>query len=366
LKKRNNIFSILILFFSLSTFAQNQKIIIDTPVNDTKKEYPKENSENLASAYFKQGITQSIVFQNFNLGVESFTKSIELNPNQSLAYYNRGYAYMKLDQISLAIQDLQKSIELDDLNKRAHLNLGKCYTLINQESKAISEYKKSISIDSNYSPAYYNLGISYDYNEEYQASIENYNRAVMIEPDRSEYYFNRGLVKQKISNLEGALSDFNISAQMNNSDAEVHFAIGFTYLNMGNTVEAKKAFNTTLKKDSTYWDAYFNRALIDLQDLYFADAERDLQIYCENNQADPLGFFYLGKSENDLGDYYKAMDSFKKSVELNPDFAWANYYLGYIMINKFGKFEGCEYLKVALEKDIQEAQSIFKIACENQ
>ena len=62
---------------------------------------------------------------------------------------------------------------------------------------------------------------------------------------------------------------------------------------------------------------------------------------------------------------YFAMEDFKKSVELMPDMGWANYYYGYIMINSFGKFEGCTYLEKAFELGVDEAERTIKLACVN-
>lgn len=344
-------------------YGQNN-LKIDVTVGK-ENSMPGENSTNVADAYFKQGITQTMVFQNFQLGVESFSKSIELNPDNPLTYYNRGYAYMKLNKFDKAIEDLDKSIIMDPENKRAYLNLGKCYAIKGDHNLAVSEYKRCLEYDEDYASAYYNMGLSYNHLKQFENALKAYDQSIKLDPDRSTYYFNRGIVKQELRKLSSALDDFHMAAKLDNKDAEVHFAIGFTYLNLGENAKAKLAFQDAIESDSTYWDAYFNRGLISMQELDFTTALNDIEIYCSNNNSDPLGFFYKGKAEMELENYYSAMDDFKRSVELDPDFNWANYYLGYIMINSFGKFEGCDYLRVAAAGGIKEAQNTIDIACKS-
>ena len=94
---------------ALNLWAQNDPIKIETKVEEPPKQIPKEDSISLANAYFKKGITQSLLYQNYKEGILSFTKSINLNPQNATAYYNRGYAFMKVNELNEAIEDFEKS-----------------------------------------------------------------------------------------------------------------------------------------------------------------------------------------------------------------------------------------------------------------
>lgn len=356
-----------ILFFILlgiAAYGQSEKIEIALPLNN-ENEIPHEDSASLAEAYFKKGITLSLVYQNFNEGIVSFTLAIGLNPDNPLAYYNRGYAYMKTAQYQKAINDLEKSLKLEPENYRAYLNLGKCYTSLKQYDNAIGIYREGSGIKNDYAPMYFNAGIAFHKSGRFQESIEAYDKAIKLDGAKAKYYFNRGLAKQEILNPKAGIEDIQIAANMEPDNKTMHYALGFSHLNLGQSAEALASFSRVIEIDSTYWRAYFNRALIHMEILDFESAIKDLRIYTKNNPDDPQGYFYAGKSEMELNAFYQAMTFFEKAVELDPEFGWANYYLGYVMINSFGKFEGCEYLEKALEKGIDEARRTLRIACVN-
>ncbi len=346
-------------------WAQNGDITIDTKVQEPPKVMPGEDSLSLANAYFKKGITQSLLYQNYKEGINSFTKSIGLYPENSTAYYNRGYAYMKLNLLDEAISDFNKSVDLNSKNKKAYLNLGKCWTLKDDQNKAIETYGKALALDSNYAAVHYNLGISFGAIGEKEKALNSYTAAIKNDPDKSNYYFNRAMLRQELGDMKYALEDFQMASKLDPDDPNILFAMGFLYLNQQNAVGAIESFNSTIDMDSSYWNAYFNRGLIFLEQLDFEKATVDLNIYTENIKDDPFGFFYAGKANMEMGDMYLAMEDFESSVKLNPDFGWSNYYLGYIMINSFGKFEGCTYLEKAKALGVEEAERTIKLACIN-
>ena len=61
--------------------------------------------------------------------IASYTKAIELNPDDDDAYYNRGWAYGKLEQYDKAIDDYTKSIQLNPDESDAYNNRGWAYSL---------------------------------------------------------------------------------------------------------------------------------------------------------------------------------------------------------------------------------------------
>ena len=55
-----------------------------------------------------------ILLDNYKKAVEPLTKSIEINPENSSAYYNRGFVYYKLKDLKKSKQDLKKANEINN------------------------------------------------------------------------------------------------------------------------------------------------------------------------------------------------------------------------------------------------------------
>ncbi|MDP7085880.1 MAG: tetratricopeptide repeat protein [Dehalococcoidia bacterium] len=76
--------------------------------------------------------------------------AIRLDPDDALAYNNRGNAYYYLGEYQRAIQDYDKAIQLDPDYRMAYFNRGNAYDDLGQYQRAIQDYDKACSLDSKY------------------------------------------------------------------------------------------------------------------------------------------------------------------------------------------------------------------------
>ena len=120
------------------------------------------------------------VYKNINYleeAIKDFNKAIELNPNYSKAYYNRGNtkkdlanAYNNIDYLEEAIKDYNKAIELNPNNSEAYFNryISKSLLLAKIVVKNSEEYKKAFDDAYNDLDTAYNLA-----NEQLKETIKN-------------------------------------------------------------------------------------------------------------------------------------------------------------------------------------------------
>jgi tetratricopeptide (TPR) repeat protein len=98
-----------------------------------------------ATDYFNKGMAKSharatqIIGNEKNTNdtkqaVELYTKAIQLNPNYTEAYFNRGIALVKLLDYSDAVDDFSKTIELNPKYKIAYFYRG-CYKIYAKQDK---------------------------------------------------------------------------------------------------------------------------------------------------------------------------------------------------------------------------------------
>ena len=59
-----------------------------------------------------------------DLAIKDYTKTTELEPDNAIAYYNRGNAYFVKDEVDLAIKDYTKAIEIKPNGAGAYNNRG--------------------------------------------------------------------------------------------------------------------------------------------------------------------------------------------------------------------------------------------------
>ena len=80
------------------------------------------------------------------LAIADFSKSIEINPNYAMAYFNRGYWKDNIGQTDDALSDLLKAKELDASNKDIFLELAVVYAKLNKLNEACNELLKAVSL----------------------------------------------------------------------------------------------------------------------------------------------------------------------------------------------------------------------------
>ena len=106
----------------------------------------------LGSALYETG--------NYKSSIANYTKAIELDPNFSDAYYNRGISKDDLEDYYGAISDYTKTIELDPNDAGAYVNRGVSKRKLKNYHGAIADQTKAIELDPNFADAYTNRGVA--------------------------------------------------------------------------------------------------------------------------------------------------------------------------------------------------------------
>ena len=79
----------------------------------------------------------------FERGLSKYSKAIELNPNDSDAYVNRGISKYVLQDYQGAIADYSKAIELNPNLSEAYNNRGISKYMLNQKNSACLDWSKA-------------------------------------------------------------------------------------------------------------------------------------------------------------------------------------------------------------------------------
>src|SRR5262249_13311925 len=113
-----------------------------------------------------------------------FDKAIKLDPNDSVAYYNRAYAKRLSKNFKGALADYNRVIELDAQNADAYYNRGNVKAMnLNDPTGAIADYDRAIEINPENSHAYYNRAVSKKEKGDKPGSDADFKRAGEIDPE---------------------------------------------------------------------------------------------------------------------------------------------------------------------------------------
>ena len=73
-----------------------------------------------------------------------YDRAIQLNPNNAIAYYNRGNAKYALGRNQEAIADYDRASQRDSNNANAYNNRGKAKYALGKNQEAIADYDRAI------------------------------------------------------------------------------------------------------------------------------------------------------------------------------------------------------------------------------
>ena len=185
--------------------------------------------------------------KDYHGSIKLNTEAIELKPNWSWPYNNRGIAYDDLKQYERAIQDYNKAIQLNPNNDYAYNNRGVCHGILGQYEQAIQDFNKAIQFNPNYAEAYYNRGLAYYRLGQYERAIQDFNKAIQLNPNYAVAYYNRGNAYQKLKQYERAIQDYDKAIQLNPNNDKAYYNRGVAHYYLKQYKNALKDFEKTLE-----------------------------------------------------------------------------------------------------------------------
>jgi len=181
---------LLCLCFSTTVTAETQKTLFDKGVTQ-----------------FKQG--------QYQQAIESFSKLIEMAPQNADAFKNRGVSYMKQEKFDLAITDFERA-------------------------KALFPELRGL---------YSNLGVAWYYKKNYEKAIENYDIEIEMAPENPVAYFNRALCLAELKRNEEALEDLSQTLKLK---PDFYWALCYKadlLADAGKNIQAINAYEAAIQQD---------------------------------------------------------------------------------------------------------------------
>ncbi len=121
--------------------SQAERDKIRQQMNDADRDF-------LADQKLEEG-NKLLYAKYYDGAIRLYGEAIELKPDWSWSYYNRGIAYDDLKQYEQAIQDYDKAIELDPNNAAVYQIRGLIYQVLGDEAKAQADFAKAKQLGYN-------------------------------------------------------------------------------------------------------------------------------------------------------------------------------------------------------------------------
>jgi len=301
-----------------------------------------------------------------------FLDAVKDDPHNAEAYYYLGWLTINSDYDG-AIEYLENAVNLNGGVAKYHLMLGNAYGVKAQRggifgklgaaSNCKAQYLIAISLDTKFTEARENMiefylqapGIvggsvekamaeadtikTYDpyagtiaeakvhaYQNEKVKQEECYRKAISITPKNFIAYQALWLLYMDENNVTQADEIFKRAVVSVDNKSDMYFQAGLFYVGKNEFLKAREMFEAALKKDLKNYAVYYQFGKMDLlsgTDLYqgLAYFEKYIQApELKNSPAHEYAYWRMGMIYEKLGKADSARISYRKSLELSPDF----------------------------------------------
>ncbi len=174
----------------------------------------KKNSD----AYLNRGIIleQS---ENFNGAIRDFTKAVDADNRNLLAYFCRANSRAKMVDVIRSQGSLPEPEILNMTGGKTTIENKKEEVKILDYEEIIKDYESILYMNPNFIFAWFNMANTKVKKRDYLKAISDYSRAITLEPDFGEAYFNRGLTRIYMNDLEGGALDLSRAGELGLTEA---------------------------------------------------------------------------------------------------------------------------------------------------
>lgn len=158
--------------------------------------------------------------KDFKCAIEYFTRVIEINPKDSIAYFDRAMMKEYLHDYKGAIEDYTKEIEVDSTNIDNYFCRGIAYYHFKNYNQAITDLNRMLSKEDDNADAFYYRALALMELNFFHKALLDLNKAIELNKTVANYYIKRGEVKIKLKQKQSACNDFSIFKKMGGENAE--------------------------------------------------------------------------------------------------------------------------------------------------
>lgn len=235
--------------------------------------------------------------QRYDEAIQSFQKTLELNPDITPAIYNLALAYRKSGQIDKALDGFQEVLRRDPFYVYAMQHLAEIYVEKKQPEKAAEYYRKAI--------------------ERYQAMMKSSSTTeaqVSIHDTLSGVYFSQG-------NLDAAEHELVELLKLKPDRPDAHYNLAQIYEQRGRTAEAAQEYREEIRYNPSNFKAYNDLAVLMVDARQYDQAVPVLRDAIRIQPDNFAAYYMLAESLLESGgDLQEALAMAEKSVQLNPQF----------------------------------------------
>ena len=272
--------------------------------------------EDHPAIYQFKGSVLRTLFGKSNDAIQSFTKSIELDSTNWIAFSYRGEEYIKTGQANLAYADYSKVIDLKPRMKEGYKSRGNILTESGNLVAAYKDYSYALAIDSTDADLFYNRGCVSLALKQHFAAFTDFNRSIQKKPKDGDAYYMQSLCQISLGDSSNSIVSLDSASKLSKYNNNYHNELLARATEQNNQELMLKAHNRLVKYNRLTYKHLLNRGKYHLEHDNLNDAVEDLEKYVRYNKSSGEGHYFLSLAYDQTGNINGHEKHLKKSKKL--------------------------------------------------
>jgi tetratricopeptide (TPR) repeat protein len=143
----------------------------------------------------------------YSNAIDLFTQAIALDRNYAPAYYSRGIAHIKQNNLKSAIEDFSEAIKLNPEFSLAYSARASIYQNNNVLDEAMLDYDRALKTDPTLASANLGRGLILLKQQQWKPAAESFSKTLESDPEMLEALEGRSIARKNLNDLPGSLND---------------------------------------------------------------------------------------------------------------------------------------------------------------
>jgi len=257
------------------------------------------------------------------------------------------------------LDELNKQIQTDSLNPEFYHERARFYYENEEFNEAMKDIWTALEIDSTYADYHVTLAEVYLGMGKMQPCIEALDKALELDAENLRAYIKQAEINIVFHNYKEALENLDNALKIDELEAKAYFLRGVILLENGDTIRGIRNFQKAIDVDQDYFDAHLQLGML------YADKKNKLAVDYFNNalNIDPQSrevSYYLAMYYQETGNYEMAIQIYNSILDIEPDFYFALYNIGYVNLVYLQDFEkAIDYFTRTIDIDPEYADAYY-------
>ncbi len=178
--------------------------------------------------------------RTFEDALRNYSAAIEMDPNYSEYYNERGSVYLKMGRLDEALDDYARAIQTSPPYPEVWINCGQAYRLQGRWEAARDAYARALDLNPQSALAFLGRAQAHDALGASDAALADYTAALRLEPHQPLALANRATLLYERGRHDECLADLDAALELDPDNADLHLNHAIVAADLGQTEVAAR------------------------------------------------------------------------------------------------------------------------------